>query len=192
MVAASRTLLVLLAAGRSTRFGDADKLAAMLAGKPLARHAVDALAPIAFLGRVAVVSGTAIDFAAWGYRPILNPAPEDGLSASVRLGAAAAREAGAAAALIVLADMPRISAGHVSRLLHAARTADDVVASADGDRTSPPALFAAGRFADLMGVKGDEGGRALIRGGIRVPAPADTLVDIDTPEDLARLSTLPA
>ena len=126
--------------------------------------------------------------AALGYRTLVNPAPEDGLSGSVRLGAAAAREAGAAAVLIALADMPRVSASHVERLLAAAKGADDVIASTDGTRAMPPALFAAGRFNDLMGVKGDEGGRALIRGGIRIAAPPGELIDIDTPDDLAQLA----
>jgi molybdenum cofactor cytidylyltransferase len=187
MIAADRTLLVLLAAGRSVRFGSADKLEARWRGKPLALHAVAALKPIPFLARVAIVSDTAIDFGALGYRVIVNDRPEDGLSGSVKLGVEAAQSLGAAAILVALADMPRVSTMHVLRLLDAGERADSVVASSNGKRFSPPALFAAGRFAELGASSGDEGGRALIQNGRHIVADTDELVDIDTIDDLEGL-----
>lgn len=190
MIAAERCLLVLLAAGRSERFGDADKLTADFLGRPLAMHVVTALDAVPFLGRVAVTSGTDLDFAARGYRVVANPAPETGLSGSVRLGVAAAQEAGAAALVIALADMPRVTATQIYRLLDAASSADDVIASSDGVRPSPPALFAAGRFAELGASAGDEGGRALIRAARHIITNPAELIDIDTPEDLHALRTL--
>ena len=182
-----RTMLVLLAAGRSLRFGAQDKLAADFLGQPLAMQVVTALADAAFLDRVAITSGTTLDFAARGYRVIANPAPDKGLSGSVRLGVAAAQAAGASAMLIVLADMPRVTLAQVLRLLDACRDNEAVVASSDGVRASPPAVFAAGRFAALAEATGDEGGRAMIRAGIHVVTSPEELIDIDTPEDLARL-----
>lgn len=189
MISADRTILVLLAAGRSVRFGSADKLEATWRGKPLALHAVAALKPIDFAHRVAIVSGTSIDFEALGYDVIVNDRPEDGLSRSLRLGVAAAQESGAAAMLVALADMPRVSTAHVQRVLDAAGTADTIIASSDGVRVMPPALFPAGRFADLAAITGDEGGRALLSGAERVLANEDELADIDTIEDLERLRT---
>ena len=190
MIAAERTLLILLAAGRSVRFGDVDKLEQPFLGRPLAMHVVTALEGVPFMSRVAVVSGTAIDFAASGYAVIDNPAPQDGMSGSVKLGVAAARDCGAAAVLVALADMPRVTAAHIFRLLDAADSADAVVASSDGTRPCPPAVFAAGRFEALMQAQGDEGGRALIRTGHHVVTSPAELVDVDTPEDLARLCGL--
>lgn len=187
MIAAERTLLLLLAAGRSARFGDSDKLAADFLGRPLAQHVVTALAGVPFLDRVAIISGTDVDFAAHGYRVIVNPTPETGMSGSVRLGVAAAQAAGAAALVIALADMPRVTAAHIFRLLDAASGPDAVIASSDGRAPSPPALFAAGRFAELAQSTGDEGGRALIRAGFHVVTSPAELVDIDTPQDLERL-----
>lgn len=192
MIAPGRTLLVLLAAGQSMRFGSADKLAAEWRGKPIALHAVEALAGLPFLGRVAVTSSTTIDFAAHGYRSIINPAPEQGLSGSVALGVAAAREAGAAALLVALADMPCVTAAHIRRLLEAADGPAAVVASSHGTRATPPALFAAGCFAALSEASGDTGGRALIRNGVHIVADPDELIDIDTPEDLERLRKMGA
>lgn len=187
MIAAERTLLALLAAGRSTRFGDADKLAADYLGKPLALHVVTALEAIGFADRVAIVSGTAIDFAAHGYRTVTNPAPEAGLSGSVRLAAEAAQAAGAAALVIVLADMPRVTATQIVRLLDAATGPEDVIASSDGVRPMPPALFAAGRFAQLAGLDGDQGARSLLGAARHIVADPAELIDIDTREDLDRL-----
>ncbi|MBX9882511.1 MAG: NTP transferase domain-containing protein [Sphingomonas sp.] len=188
MVDASRTLLALLAAGRSERFGPEDKLAADFLGRPLASHVATALEAVPFLARVAIVSGTGVAFP--GYRRIENPAPDAGLSGSVRLAAQAARDCGAAALLIALADMPRVTAVQILRLLDAAQTADAVVASSDGARPSPPALFAAGRFAELLALEGDHGARALIQGGVHIVTSPQELIDIDTPEDLARLRAL--
>ncbi|MBY0283574.1 MAG: NTP transferase domain-containing protein [Sphingomonas sp.] len=190
MIAPDRTLLVLLAAGRSVRFGDTDKLAVDFLGRPLALHVVTALEDVPFAGRVAVTSGTALDFAAHGYDVIANPAPETGLSGSVRLGVAAAQATGVAAVIFALADMPRVTAAQIFRLLEAADGPDDVVASSDGTRPSPPALFAAGQFAALAASVGDEGGRALIRGGRHIITSPAELIDIDTPEDLERLRAL--
>ncbi|OYY69540.1 NTP transferase domain-containing protein [Sphingomonas sp. 28-63-12] len=190
MIAAGRTLLVLLAAGQSLRFGGTDKLAADFLGQPLAFHVVTALSGVDFLDRVAIVSGTQLDFTGHGYRQIANPAPALGLSGSVRLGIAAAQAAGASAVLIALADMPRVTAAHVWRLLDAADSADAVVASSDGNHPTPPALFAAGRFGALLQAEGDEGGRALIRAGKHIVASPAELIDIDTPADLERLRAL--
>lgn len=187
MIAPERTLLVLLAAGQSLRFGTVDKLTAEYLGRPLALHVVIALEDIPFMARVAITSGTQLDFGAFGYRVIGNPAPEAGLSGSVRLAAQAAQNAGADAVLIALADMPRVTAAHMLRLLEGLSTPNDVIASSDGINPSPPALFGAGRFAELANATGDEGARAMVRAGRHVIAGPGELVDIDTPEDLELL-----
>lgn len=187
MIAPERTMLILLAAGQSHRFGNEDKLAADFLGQPLAMHVVTALEDAPFLDRVAITSGTALDFAARGYRIIDNPTPERGLSGSVKLGVAAAQAAGADAMLIALADMPRVTLAQVLRLLDACTDENAVVASSDGVRACPPAVFGSGRFVELADAVGDEGGRAMIRAGIHIIASPEELIDIDTPADLARL-----
>src|SRR3546814_13583088 len=89
MIKAENTVLLLLAAGRSQRFGDADKLEQDYLGHPLAFHVVTALEGVPFRKRVAIVSGTRLDFAARGYEMIENKAPINGLSGSNTLGVAA-------------------------------------------------------------------------------------------------------
>lgn len=186
MIAAARTFLVLLAAGRAVRFGS-DKLSADWRGQPIGSHAATMLACFDFLGRVAVVGSTALDYAALGYRVTRNPAPEAGMSGSIRLGIAAAIDAGADAALIALADMPCVTAAHIRRLLDAADGAEAVVASSDGRQPMPPVVFGSAHFAALSQLEGSGGARALIRGGRHIVAGARELIDIDTRDDLARL-----
>lgn len=188
MIAAEATALVLLAAGRSRRFGAADKLAAPLEGLPLGLHIVEALAVIPFARRVGVVSGTHLDLAGRGYEVVVNPAPEAGLSGSLRLGVDHAIAPGVEAILIVLADMPRITAAHVMRLLDLAEGASALVASTDGTAPRPPALFGRDHFAALRSATGDAGMRDLIHAGRLVTTGAHELADVDTVEDLAEVA----
>ncbi len=182
--------LILLAAGRSRRFGDADKLAQPFLHKPVAFHVVTALEAMPFLGRIAVIDGTALDFASRGFEVIVNEDPAAGMSRSVKLGLARARELGAQGVVIALADMPRITAAHVYRLLDAATADDAVVASSDGVKPCPPAVFGKGRFDFLESLEGDAGARDLVRAGRHVVTAPAELIDIDTPEDLERLRAI--
>ena len=190
MLAAAECGLVLLAAGRSARFGATDKLQEIFLGQPLAFHVVTALADVPFRARIAVCSNTDLDFAGRGYTVVHNDAPDQGMSGSVKLGVAAARASGCAGVVIALADMPRVTAAHIYRLLDAADGPDSVVASSNGVHPGPPAVFGAGRFEALSRLIGDAGARDLLRTGRRVIAPEAELLDIDRPEDLERLRTL--
>lgn len=189
-IAAEKCILILLAAGRSERFGDSDKLQQAFLGKPLAFHVVTALEAMPFKARLAVCSGSALDFGSRGYRVIHNDDPGDGMSGSVKLGVAAARAIGCDAVVIVLADMPRVTATHLYRLLEAATGPDAVIASSNGVHPSPPAVFGADQFEALLTLEGDEGARAMVRAGRHVIAPEAELLDIDRPEDMERLRAL--
>ena len=190
MIAVEECALVLLAAGRSRRFGDTDKLQEVFLGKPLAFHVVTALEGMSFKARFAVCSNTDLDFAGRGYSVLHNNDPGDGMSGSVKLGVAAARHLGCAGVVIALADMPRVTATHIYRLIAAADGPDSVIASSNGVHPSPPALFGAGQFDALLMLEGDEGGREMVRAGRHVIAPEAELLDIDRPEDLERLRGL--
>lgn len=187
MIRAEECVLILLAAGRSERFGAVDKLIQDYRGTPLAFHVVTAMEGVPFKARLAVCSGTALDFTGRGYHVLYNPDSADGMSGSLKLGVRAARAIGCAAVVVALADMPRVTATHLHRLLDAATGRDAVVASSDGIQPSPPAVIGADRFDALLALEGDAGARALVRGGHHVIAPAAELLDIDVPADLARL-----
>jgi molybdenum cofactor cytidylyltransferase len=190
MIPAEQVALVLLAAGRSRRFNDGDKLAELFLDKPLAYHVVTALERMPFLARIAVVSDTVLDFAALGFRVVENPDPSLGRARSLAHGLVAAREAGAEAVLVALADMPRVTAAHIYRMLDAADGPATIVASSDGIEPGAPALFGKHRFDELLALEGDDAGRELIKRGHHVIASPAELVDIDTQEDLRELRQL--
>lgn len=178
--------LVLLAAGRSLRFNDGDKLAEQFLHEPLGLHVVTALAGVPFRTRIAVISGTRLDFAARGYRVVENAHPETGQAGSLALLVAAAQEEDVAAVVVAQADMPRVTGSHIYHLLDAGSPAA-IVASSDGFEPRMPALFGRDHFATLMNPDGLESARDLLRRGRHVVTTPAELVDIDTQEDLAAL-----
>lgn len=182
--------LVLLAAGRSRRFNDGDKLAEQFLDKPLAYHVVTALEKLPFLAQIAVVSDTELDFAELGYQVIDNPDPTLGQARSLCFGVQAAKEAGAEAVLVALADMPRVTAAHIHRLLDRYDGPAAVIASSDGVRPKPPALLGKDQFDTLMALDDDQAARDLIRRGHHVVTSDAELVDIDTQDDLRELREL--
>ncbi|WP_419808882.1 nucleotidyltransferase family protein [Sphingomonas sp.] len=187
MIAVEDTVLVLLAAGLSQRFGDAPKLHQPLLNRPLGMHAAVTLAALPFREQVAVVDDDPLSYDTLGFRMIANPDPAQGMASSLRLGVAHAKAQGASAVLVALADMPCVTATHVLRLFDAATGPDTVVASSDGHAATPPALFGRGRFEALLALEGENGARDLIRAGRHVVTDAADLVDVDTPAELARL-----
>lgn len=190
MIEPQRVALILLAAGRSRRFNDGDKLAEPFLDKPLAFHVVTALEKIPFLTRIAVVSHTRLDFAALGYRVVHNVDPSLGQARSLCCGVEEARALGADAVLVALADMPRVTAAHIYRMLDVAEGPNAVVASSNGTHPSPPALFGRGHFDALLALEGDQVARQLVLAGRHVVTSPAELVDIDTQQDLAELRAL--
>jgi molybdenum cofactor cytidylyltransferase len=186
VVAAERVAVILLAAGLSTRFGAADKLAAQLHDVPLGLHVARTLSAIPFSAKIAIVRTDAPDVSAHGFTTVVNPDPALGQSGSIRLGLAEALRTQPDAVLVLLADMPFVTASHVAALLTKLDDAHPVIASTNGTHPSPPALFAAAMFDTLAQLSGDAGARTLLREATLVTAPAAELVDIDTPADLAR------
>jgi molybdenum cofactor cytidylyltransferase len=151
MLTPERTALVLLAAGRSRRF-DGDKLAEPFLDKPLALSCRDRARECALPDADrSGLQGTRLDFAALGYRVEENPDPSRGQARSLCHGVAAvAKEAGAEAVLVALADMPRVTAAHIHRMFDTADGPDTVVASSDGAHPCPPALFGSDQFDRLL------------------------------------------
>jgi len=63
MIEPETTALILLAAGKSARFGLSDKLTQMFLGQPLGMHVVTTLEAVPFARRVAVRDGVQLDYA---------------------------------------------------------------------------------------------------------------------------------
>ena len=171
---------VVLAAGTSSRFGEANKLLATVDGTALVRHAVETVLA-ADLHEVVVVVGYEADAVRdriddLPVEVVENDAYADGQATSVRRGIAALSDA-TDAALFALGDMPHVRA----------ETVETLVAAFEGQRGNP-ALFGRQFFDDLAAVDGDTGGREILLGaeGTRLVETGDpgVLRDVDRPEDL--------
>jgi CTP:molybdopterin cytidylyltransferase MocA len=110
------------------------------------------------------------------------------MGTSVALAGQMAREAECDGLLIALADMPLVPRAHFDTLLRALEGQDDIVASRHADATLPPAIFGKAHFERLAAARGDEGARRWLGAARAIECPPEWLDDIDTPEDLARLS----
>ncbi len=190
---APRIAVLVLAAGRSTRMGPQNKLLCEVDGVPLVRRAVNA-ACASRATQIMVVTGHEAPRieAALVDRPVSvvhNPDYALGLSASLRCGLRAL-PADTDAAIIMLADMPRLTGEAIDRLIRAfdPATPSILVPEHEGRRGNP-VLWPRAYFAEMATIAGDTGARGLLEQhaeAVRsVPFP-DTGIfdDIDTPEQL--------
>ena len=207
--ATPRVAAVVLAAGHSRRMGGDNKLLLPVDGRAMLERVVDAL-EAAQVAPIVVVTGHqgAEVRAALSARPhpavrfAENPDHAEGMGTSVRRGitalAALGEEGAVDAALVCLGDMPRLSPRHVAALVGAfAPEAGRAICVPTFQRQrGNPVLFAARYFAELGGLGGDAGARALLElhpgDVVRVPVPDDgVLIDVDTPEALRALRADP-
>jgi molybdenum cofactor cytidylyltransferase len=188
---------LILAAGASTRLGRPKQLLDW-AGRPLAR-AVAEVALAAGLDPVIAVVGAAsrqvtAALAGLPLRIVENPAYMQGQSTSLRAGVAAL-PADAAAALVLLADQPFVTAAIVARIVAEWRAhGSAIVAPAYAGQRGNPVLFDRTVFPELLAVEGDQGARAILAANpsrirlVRFDDPRP-LIDIDTSEDYERLAS---
>ncbi len=181
------TAFIMLAAGMSQRFGNSNKLFAQLNGKPLAKHVVDALAPLNASQRYVVISdeNEKLSDLFSGYISVLNPDPESGQWSSIRLGVQRALKDGAERAVVCLSDMPRIPTSHYAQLgsckISTMTLVDDV--------RQPPALFVGDDLKALAKLKSGEQGKAVLVGRTgTLKLAANLAIDVDVQEDLVKLS----
>lgn len=188
--------VVVLAAGAGARLGG-NKLLVDVGGEPLLRRVVRRAAEAA-LGTVLVTvppgaPGGLLRAAIAGCdrcAVVENPSPEQGMNGSLAV-ALRALPGTAAAALVLLGDMPFVTAHQLRAMADRWRGgAVPLVASRYGEVLAPPVLFARGLFEELCaGAPGDGQGRAVTRRHLHEAAiiewPADALTDVDGPADLA-------
>ena len=196
----TRVAAVLLAAGLGSRYRAADpslptKLVARVGGVPIVRRAAEA-ALASRAGPLVVVTGhaAAAVLAALAGLPLTvahNPDYAGGMASSLRIGLAAL-PGGVDGALILLGDMPSITASVLDRLIAAFaedREVEAVVPVREGRRGNP-ALLGRGLFGAAMALEGDAGARRLLAGGRIREVPIDdaaVLLDVDDPEALSAL-----
>lgn len=183
---------IVLAAGRSTRMGQPNKLLADLCGAPVIVRTVDALIaaglpPIVVVGHMASSVRAALDGRLVRFADV--PDYADGMSRTLIAGLAAAPN-NWRAALIVLGDMPAVTPATLVAIARAADADDRVVVPTQGGRRGNPVAWGRAHWPRLGALSGDRGARTLLDdtdfievatndGGIHL--------DVDTPGALAAL-----
>ncbi len=183
---------VLLAAGTSSRMGK-NKLFLEIDGETVLRRAVHTAAA-AGLDPVLVVLGHQSDRALAELEGLpcltaINPHYAEGLSSSLSAGISALPE-GPVAAVVMLADMPFVTAAMV-RVLAAGWRGEPLVVSLFGDVVAPPILYARCLFPELRALDGEGCGKGVIKQyraqAAEVRWPKSALQDLDVPADLERV-----
>ncbi|MDG4603835.1 MAG: nucleotidyltransferase family protein [Defluviicoccus sp.] len=195
--AALKVGAIVLAAGRSTRLKDANKLLAAVGGQALIARVVDAVLASRVAGvHVVVAHESTRIVAALAGRPVtFVAAPEGcGIGVSIAAGIRALEATAADGALIILGDMPFVESGHLDRLIAAFTTSGGsaLCVPTHAGRRGNPRLWPRGSFPQLMRLEGDVGGRDLLASGafnfLEVAMDDDAVLrDIDTAADLAAL-----
>jgi molybdenum cofactor cytidylyltransferase len=187
---------IVLAAGRSVRFGEANKLLAEIGGEPMVARAA-ALALASRARPVIVVTGFEAERVATALKDLgveiaHNPDFAQGIGTSLRAGLRAVPRA-SDGALILLGDMPRVDASVLDALLaaFAANGAESICVPVHAGRRGNPVLWARAYFPEMMRLSGDRGAKQLMRlhpGKIvEVEVGTDSIFkDIDLAADLDR------
>ncbi|MEO0884079.1 MAG: NTP transferase domain-containing protein [Pseudomonadota bacterium] len=194
----ANTGLVLLAAGQSSRFEEGDKLLADLEGEPVIAHSARALASTRVGQRVAVVGpyhrDRANQLSGAGWTVVQNPAPELGLSSSLSTAIIALDAVSHIdAALVLLADMPRVPDAHLNALRQEMTPGVDAVMSRIDGVLGPPALFSRRIFPELTQLTGDKGARILFESLSEtriIDLDPEFAQDIDRKADLVTVRTV--
>ena len=181
--------VVLLAAGRSERFGG-NKLLADYCGRPMVCRALEAATALR-AARTAVVTGCgeiARLAEAYGCEVLTNDAPQLGQSHSICLGVRAVQDMDAV--LLMVCDQPRLTGASLERLVQDfMRSEKGIACLRDGTHQGNPAVFSRRYFDALLALEGDRGAKGILRAHeddllvVETVGP-DELADADTPDML--------
>ncbi len=181
---------VILAAGQSTRMGSRNKLLEMWNGKSLVCHVADS-ALASRLERVSAALGHEADAVEAalpeGLGIFVNGDFANGMAGSIRAGIYRLR--GLAHVMILLGDMPLVTADHINALIAAFENhagSDCIVVATNEGEWGNPVLFGVDFFAELKQLDGDAGARSVMNVHrdkiIEVEIGVAAAKDFDTPE----------
>lgn len=188
---------ILLAAGAARRMGTGGghKLLAEFDGCPLVRRSAQTLLA-SCVHPVIVVTGhrrAEIEAALEGLDVHLafNPAHASGMGGSLAFGFSHAGVSGRDGMLVMLADMPALTATHIDHLAAAFRRHGGAVIVRAGCDGSPgnPVILPQALYGKVRQLSGDSGARGVIAGSglpvIEIEIGPAALLDVDTPDAVA-------
>ncbi|MDM9627396.1 nucleotidyltransferase family protein [Rhizobium sp. S152] len=188
--------VVVLAAGRASRTQPlGHKLFAEFDSLPLVRRSTliasscDCLSAVVVTGyRHAEMSALLADLPVSIVR---NTEYENGMGLSLAYGVAAAQLDGPEGIMVILADMPALTCGHLDKLIDVFRlhNGQKIVRATGFGAPGNPVIFPKSTFQRLRSLRGDMGGRDLVRYSGLPVVPVEigeaALMDVDTPEMIA-------
>jgi len=184
----ARITALILAAGKSSRMGDQNKLLLTFNDQSMVSHVIDQLTA-SNVSKVIVITGNEAEAVkksiAQKVSFIHNSDYADGLSTSVQTGINALSD-DVDGVMICLGDMPYITSADYNKLI-AAFEEGKIIAPTTNDKIGNPLIFSAQYFDDFLSLKGDKGARALLKkypeAVIKVDVNSEAIFqDIDTPE----------
>ncbi len=208
-----KTAAVILAAGGSTRMGSPKQLL-MFEGRTLLQRAVDAVASLPVM-EITVVLGANADRikpvlkypegpgsnasdpavrrnSETGFRIAINPDWNLGMGSSIRVGVVETfnRHPDLDAILITLCDQPRVNTAALSKLFIRFEQGDcPAVAAVYAETVGVPAVFGRSTFDALLNLNPTGGAKSILAGpGVAVVPMPEAAIDVDTPDDFARLN----
>lgn len=186
-----QTAALVLAAGRSRRFGPGNKLLADLDGTPVLAHTLAAVCAAGF-DQTLVVTGqdhAALSNVLQRFRVQIVLCAEDGEGMGTSIAAGVAMLAPDIDGLAIIpGDVPLITPQTLQVLLQtfAAHAGSSIVYAADRDGAQRnPVFWPRSYMPQLAALKGDRGAKSLIGEAIAVRiSDTNELLDVDDPADL--------
>jgi len=191
---------IVLAAGRSSRMGEQHKVLAPVGGITMIKRVVDAVVKSEILSTTVVTGaraeGVANELRGCNVSITHNSDYRDGIASSLKRGLSSLPE-DIDGVMILLADMPFITATHINELLAEFNPATerDIVAPIREGRLGNPVIWSARYIPAMMKLSGDRGARPLLdefaANVWEVPMGDDAIfMDVDTSEELREANSL--
>lgn len=188
---------IILAAGQSRRMGALNKMTVEVHNKPMVRHVAEA-ALGSQVEAIFVITGHKRNevkqaLAGLEVNRHYNPDYKDGLSTSLACGIKAL-PSDFMNALVLLGDMPFITAEMIDRLIEKASQNPDhiIVATHEGKRGNP-VLWPRRFFEELTTIQGDVGARHIMAANhdrvVEVELGKAASLDLDTPEAVQQVDS---
>jgi len=191
---------IILAAGASRRLGQPKQLVRIgdetLLGRTV-RVAMESGAGPVFVVLGAHRERITDEVDLTGVHAVFNPDWERGIASSIGAGIVTLQQKlpDATATLLMVCDQPRLTAEHLRELtaVFDTRAEATIVASTYAGIAGIPAIFPASEFEALLGLRGDEGARRLMRNPrclLETVSFDGGEVDVDTLADLANATRM--
>ena len=160
---------LVLAAGQSRRSGSTHKLRATFDGVPLLRRTCETVLDAGFSNAHVVLGfehgGFAAQLASLPVAIVNNPRYAEGLSTSLQAGIQSLN-ADVDGVLVMLADMPGLTAADIVKLVEAFKRAGGavVVRATDNGKRGNPVILPRMVFPEIMKLRGDVGAKPIVEG----------------------------